>query len=918
VTLARFVLLASVFAWSLAAAETGFIEVRGEAGSRVRVDGLLFGVTKAVGGGLVIGGIEAGERQLRFEQDGFLPQQAVVEVVAGEVVVVSVPTMQPPSGSVTVQCLPVECVVDLPSLGVQNLTKGDGELLVPGVALGVHSGTLRRRGWFARRLPVTFEICEHGDTVHLLAVMVGNEPRVTVTSALGFGVGCTPPPQRYQGRVAAGGPHSLAVLSDGTLWAWGWNAFGQLGDGSSATRTAPIPVLTDVRSVAAGWSRSFAIRNDGTLWGWGDNLSGRLGDGSLTSRFTPVRLLTDVRSVAVGLEHVLAVRDDGTLWVWGGNGSGQLGDGSLADRSVPTQVLVGVRSVSAGARHSLAVLEDGTLWAWGDNAFGQLGDGLTSNRSTPVQVLSGVEAAAAGWHHSLAVLADGSLWAWGWNAFGQLGDGSTVSRSTPVQVLDGVWTVAAGGNHSLAVQINSSLWVWGWNAFGQLGDGSTVSRSTPLQVLKGVRGVDAGFGHTLVLHEDGTVWAWGRNGKGELGDGATTAHVSPIPVMGPNLAPACAPLAVPIDGDGVASALLEPPSDGVTDGVTDGDLSEGTQAIPGVEGVVFEPIPVPTISVRLVPMPLEPAAVATLMPTEVDAIEQLEVDALEQLEVDTLGSDHAASRPVAVIVDNFGLRPISGVREAPVILEMPVEGGISRLMLLYDAALPAQIGPVRSARDYFVTVANRASAALVHVGAAPSAYSLIRSPDAPPTIDLTLGKWDPAYTRLASGAPYNVFLTDTVAVREAVDDMALIVPNPVASATVELPLEARSIGFLQTAFGGSFTSGFEYAAEDKQYGWIKNNLPVFDADGEPIRVDAVLLGEVTAMVSDDVGRLAIALDGGGPATMYLEGRALDGRWTLHHATGIGFVQENAGAVDLTPYRIWIALTPAYARRIEVP
>ena len=368
----------------------------------------------------------------------------------------------------------------------------------------------------------------------------------TVTVAVEGSVG-DPPPAEPEGSVAGGGGHSLALREDGTVWAWGENAVGQLGDGTSTSRSEPVQVvgLSSVRSVTAGLGEhSLAVREDGSVWAWGGNAWGELGDGSSgvdAHREVPVQVvgLTNVRSVAAGGFHSLAVREDGTVWAWGKNDSGQLGDGSTVDRSSPVQVagLANVRSVAAGGRHSLALLEDGSVWAWGDNGFGQLGDGGTTSRSSAQQVvgLSGVRTVMAGFFHALAVLEDGSVWAFGANWNGQLGDGGTTARSTPAPVenLVSVRRVDAGDDHSLVVLEDGTVWAFGLNDHGQLGDGSTTDSSVPVQVagLSDVRAIAAGARHSLAVLEDGSVWAWGANWEGQLGDGSTVDSSVPVKVV---------------------------------------------------------------------------------------------------------------------------------------------------------------------------------------------------------------------------------------------------------------------------------------------------------------------------------------------------------------------------------------------------
>jgi hypothetical protein len=252
--------------------------------------------------------------------------------------------------------------------------------------------------------------------------------------------------------------------------------------------------LSDVKAVASGGAHSLALKNDGTLWAWGYNYFGQLGDNTNTNSNVPVQVsnLSGVQAIAAGsLHHSLALKNDGTLWAWGANGTGQLGDGTNADSNTPVQVdgLSGVQAIAAGDFHSLALKNDGTLWAWGNNDLGQLGDGTNADSNTPVQVngLSGVQAIAGSWGHSLALKNDGTLWAWGANWIGQLGDGTNSNSNTPVQVsnLSGVQAIAAGGDYSLAIGSFEEKEPYTWSGVLQpINGGTTTDRADDTSVFK--------------------------------------------------------------------------------------------------------------------------------------------------------------------------------------------------------------------------------------------------------------------------------------------------------------------------------------------------------------------------------------------------------------------------------------------------
>jgi len=273
-------------------------------------------------------------------------------------------------------------------------------------------------------------------------------------------------------QVSAGGGHTAAVRTNGTLWAWGCNFSGRLGDGTVTDRSSPVSVVggfTDWCQVSASGGfggHTAAVRNNGTLWAWGYNGNGQAGDGTTTtSRLSPVSVVggfTDWCQVSAGSFHTVAVRTNGTLWAWGFNGGGRLGDGTLTSRSSPVSVVGGFTDwcqVSAGAGHTAAVRTNGTLWAWGCNFSGQLGDGTTTtSRLSPVSVVGGFTdwcQVSADSSHTAAVRQNGTLWAWGCNGNGRLGDNTITDISSPVSVVGGFtdWCqVSAGTVHTAALR----------------------------------------------------------------------------------------------------------------------------------------------------------------------------------------------------------------------------------------------------------------------------------------------------------------------------------------------------------------------------------------------------------------------------------------------------------------------------------
>jgi len=295
-------------------------------------------------------------------------------------------------------------------------------------------------------------------------------------------------------KSAGGNAASIAIKNDGTLWSWGENSVGTLGLNNTTSgiySPTQVGALTNWSEVHMGGYHCVATKTDGTLWTWGYNNQGQLGQGNTTNRSSPIQVgaLTDWLDVAAGFYHSLATKTDGTLWAWGKNSTGQLGQGNTTNYSSPVQVgaLTTWLKASAGYTNSCCTTTDGTLFTWGWNNSGRLGLGDSpTNRSSPVQVgaLTTWLKASMSYSHSLAAKSDGTLWAWGVGGQGQLGQGNTTNYSSPVQV--GALTtwlgIAAGKYFSLSTTSDGKLYAWGNNGEGRLGLGDTTNRSSPVQV----------------------------------------------------------------------------------------------------------------------------------------------------------------------------------------------------------------------------------------------------------------------------------------------------------------------------------------------------------------------------------------------------------------------------------------------------
>lgn len=345
------------------------------------------------------------------------------------------------------------------------------------------------------------------------------------------------------------------LLADQELWAWGNNNFGQLGDSTKMGRWVPVRVHKfapgDVITMDGGPRHSLAIRaSDSTVWAWGHNDYGQLGNGTTTESLEPCSTHLPegfIEVVGAGVNapcYSLALRADGTVWAWGYNGEGQFGNNTKNNSSLPCSTWIdNVVAIAGGISHALAIKSDSTVWAWGRNEYGALGDSSVWGDSTwfeslkPVQVhnLTNAIEIAAGSEYSAALKDDGTVWSWGDNAYGTLGidtmgAGTRVRFPCSTHIFD-VIAIDVFFLHTISAKSDGTVWSWGCGIFGQMGNNSDTTCDKPVQahILTNATAVTAGHGHSLAI-EDSIAWAWGLNNGGQLGNNSTVTQKEPVQV----------------------------------------------------------------------------------------------------------------------------------------------------------------------------------------------------------------------------------------------------------------------------------------------------------------------------------------------------------------------------------------------------
>ena len=347
--------------------------------------------------------------------------------------------------------------------------------------------------------------------------------------------------------ISGGDSHTCGVTHDGRAYCWGWNEYGQLGVGPTTNESRPVPVeqgAATFRSISAGTIHTCATTEQGAVRCWGHNYYGQLGDGSTTNRSAPVPVsgLTGVAGVASGGYHTCAWTASGPVYCWGSGHDGQLGNGSFTLSPTPVTVssLSRLNGMSGGAYHSCGIESGGEVRCWGASSYGQLGyGGWSVSEGKPVLVsgLYDVVSLAAGYHHTCAITAGGEGHCWGDQGFGQLGVGKTAFRSSPTPVVSGptaFGALSAGDGFTCGASSAGEPYCWGRNENGELGNGLTQPSATPVKVSTSERFAYMGSGarHSCGLTVAGQAHCWGFGGWGNLGNGSYDIARVPQPVAG--------------------------------------------------------------------------------------------------------------------------------------------------------------------------------------------------------------------------------------------------------------------------------------------------------------------------------------------------------------------------------------------------
>ena len=350
--------------------------------------------------------------------------------------------------------------------------------------------------------------------------------------------------------VVSEGNNMAAITENGDLYCWGDNSYGQVGNGTTKVQTIPIKVLENVISVSLNvrddWGCiSAAITTNGDLYCWGDNSYGQVGNGTTEDQTIPVKVLENVISVSLNDRFSAATTTNGDLYCWGDNSYGQVGNGTTEDQTTPVKVLENVKSVLFNdgifSQSSAAITTNGDLYRWGCNNCGKIGNGTTENQITPIKILENVKSVSLNDTNGAAIKTNGDLYCWGSNAYGQVGNREITNQTIPIKVLSNVRFIflsdVCNGCTSAAIKTNGDLYCWGSNKYGQVGNGTvTEPQISPAKVLENVvfvflNSYDSQGYTSAAITTNGDLYCWGRNDYGQVGNGTITNQFSPVKVL---------------------------------------------------------------------------------------------------------------------------------------------------------------------------------------------------------------------------------------------------------------------------------------------------------------------------------------------------------------------------------------------------
>ena len=346
-------------------------------------------------------------------------------------------------------------------------------------------------------------------------------------------------------QISTGDYHTCGLTSRGAAYCWGYNGYGELGDGTTSDASSPQAVIGGLKfaSISAGYYYTCGLTTRGAAYCWGYNEYGQLGDGTTTDSNNngPQAVIGRLKfaSISAGYYHACGLTSRGAAYCWGYNGEGQLGDGTTTDseEAGPQAVIGGLKfaSISAGYYHACGLTTRGAAYCWGYNGYGQLGDGTTddSDEAGPQAVIGRLKFAslsAESYYHTCGLTSRGAAYCWGYNGDGQLGDGTTTNSNNngPQAVIGGLkfTSIQTGGYHTCGLTSRGAAYCWGYNPNGQLGDGTTTGSNNngPQAVIGGLRFARLGVEgyHACGITSRGAAYCWGFNGYGQLGDGTTT------------------------------------------------------------------------------------------------------------------------------------------------------------------------------------------------------------------------------------------------------------------------------------------------------------------------------------------------------------------------------------------------------------